>query len=120
MKKQNKHMQSEWDKELEEIKKCVKQGNVLSSHILDRLEERGISIMDLVAAILQGEIVEGYDVAQYPNYRNPNMIRNLIGMDTQGRKLKIGVAIEFNGSQLIVRNLTTVFDVSSKVEYLVG
>lgn len=120
MKKNNKHMQSEWDKELLEIRKCVTQGHVLSSHILDRLEERGISIMDLVAAILQGEIVEGYDVAKYPNYRNPNMIRNLIGLDTQGRKIKIGIAIEFEGSQLIVKNLTTVFDVSSKIDYLVG
>ncbi|WJV32166.1 hypothetical protein QTG56_22610 (plasmid) [Rossellomorea sp. AcN35-11] len=51
-------------------------------------------MIDVVHAIMTGEIVEGFDIGEYPNYRNPDPLRNLIGEDLNGNKVTIGVALK--------------------------
>lgn len=107
----NKHMQEYWEWELPQIQACIRESDVLSEHILKRMQERNISVLDLAAALMNGQIIEGFDTGDYPKYRNPDPIRNLKGYDTNGRELIIGVAIGFfkETNKLFVKKLTTVY-----------
>jgi predicted RNA-binding protein with EMAP domain len=104
------HMLGEWDRELQAIRQSVLEGdNILSKHTLKRLEERRINIADLARVILTGEIVEAYDIGDYPGYRNNDLLRNVIGKDKEGNWMKVGVSIKYVGSEVIVENITTCF-----------
>lgn len=112
MRKNSRHMENEWDAEMLVIRECVNEGDVLSQHILNQMHERGISIADLAFTLLSGSIIEGFDVAQYPGYRNPQMIRNVVGRDTKGRYINVGVAISNNLQSISVDVLTTVYELT--------
>ena len=116
----NQHMSHEWDMELPVIKKAVMQGDILSSHVLERMEQRNISILNLATAIMQSEIVEGFDIGKYPKYRNKTPRRTLMGVDDLGRTLKIGVAIDYKGNQLFVESIVTVYEFKEGANELVG
>ena len=114
MRKNSKHMEVHWPKEMKVIQASITTGNILGQHILQQMEERDISVKDLATAIMTGKIIEGFDVGLYPNYRNPQMIRNVVGTDTLGRLLNVGVAISNNKDSITVNVLTTVYVLSQE------
>lgn len=109
-------MEVYWAEEMDVIRACINEGNVLGYHILEQMAERDISVADLARVILTGNIMEGFDVGKYPNYRNPQMIRNVVGTDEKGRLINVGVAISNNKDSITVDVLTTVY-VLSKGQY---
>lgn len=112
----NQHCKDDWDIELPIIKNSILKSNVLSGHILKRMEKRGVSILNLATALMNSSIVEGYDIGKYPDYKNQSPIRNLLGEDDLGRPLWIGVAIDYDKSKnaIYVAALTTVFEAKTE------
>jgi hypothetical protein len=107
---QNKHMQEEWDREMDAIRQVVLSGqNVLSKHILEQMNTRGIKVQEVAAALLNGEIIEGFDVGQYSNYRNSDPFRTVVYSRDGKNYLVIGVALGYQGAEVTIKNLTTVY-----------
>lgn len=94
----SKHLMSFWEDELRDLQEAVvnNKGVSLTFHFESRMVERDIEMIDVVHAIMTGKIVEGFDIGQYPNYRNPDPLRNIIGEDLKGNKVTIGVALKKN------------------------
>lgn len=91
------HMKEYWEKEMKVIKQSVSDSDKIkfSSHSLDvRMIERGIDFIDIAYGLLTGSIVEGYDIGRYPRYRNPDPLRTIIGQDSNGEPITIGVALK--------------------------
>lgn len=94
-----KHLQNFWEDELRMMRKALREnyGFTVSEHFInERMSIRGISLMEIAEVILSGEILEGYDVGQYPNYRNPDPLRTIVGITSKGRTISIGLAIRGN------------------------
>ncbi|WP_066297836.1 DUF4258 domain-containing protein [Bacillus sp. FJAT-29937] len=105
----NNHMQSDWDKEMQAIRHAVLSGeNILTTHILEQMEIRKISVQEVAAALLNGKVVEGYDIGNYPGYRNPDLKRTVAFENSNGI-LVVGVNLYYNGSTPMIRSLATVF-----------
>lgn len=110
----SRHMEAYWPEEMSVIRECIHEDNVLGTHILEQMNDRDISVHDVAVVLMTGHIIEGFDVGKYPNYRNPDMIRNVVGKDTIGRWINIGVAISIDNRTHAVKvdKLTTVYELT--------
>ena len=117
MRKNSRHMEVHWEEEMKVIRECVNEGDVLSNHILNQMQERDISVSDLALVLLTGKVIEGFDTGMYPGYRNPQMIRNVVGKDTRGRYINVGVAISNKLQSISVELLTTVYELNESKYY---
>lgn len=107
-------MIEEWQTEMNAIKNAVLNGeNILSTHILEQMNERNISIQEVAATLLNGKIVEGYDIGDYPRYRNPDILRTVVYELRDNYFIVVGVAISYSGSTVTVKNLNTVYSRNS-------
>lgn len=93
----NNHFEEDWFHEIRLMREAIiGKGNrkfEISKHTFEeRMSERDISIVEMAEVILTGEILEGYDVGQYPKYRNPDMIRNIVGETKEGKLLTVCIA----------------------------
>lgn len=112
-----KHLKEQWPEEIADMRIAISDGRMdLGKHVLyERMVERGISISDIAAAIITGKIVEGYDIGQYPGYRNPDPLRTIVGRDYQEDIITVGVAIKKDGYYV-----TTVYKGTAKRLELYG
>lgn len=97
-----KHGKEEWFHEHRLMKEALlKQGKNparfdLSVHALhDRMECREITVFEIAEVVLNGQIIGGWDIMNYPNYRNPDPLRTLVGKTSSGRLISVGIAIDF-------------------------
>lgn len=93
----NNHFEHEWFHEIRLMREALMEGGnnkfEISKHTFEeRMKERDISILEIAEVILTGEIIEGFDIGKYPKFRNPDMIRNIIGETKSGKLLTVGVA----------------------------
>lgn len=93
----NDHFEQEWFHEIRLMREAMMgKGNRkfdISKHTFEeRMREREISIIEIAEVILTGEIIEGFDVGQFPNYRNPDMMRSVVGETKEGKLITVGVA----------------------------
>lgn len=110
----NDHMKPYWEKEMEAIRKVVLSGeNILSSHILDQMKKRNISVQEVAATLLNGKIVEGYDIGNYFGYRNPDIFRTVAYELSENYFIIVGLAISNSGSAVKIENLNTVYSRSN-------
>ncbi|MGN7403065.1 DUF4258 domain-containing protein [Cytobacillus praedii] len=110
----NDHMKPYWEKEMEAIRKVVLSGeNILSSHILDQMKKRNISVQEVAATLLNGKIVEGYDIGDYFGYRNPDIFRTVACELSEYYFIIVGLAISYSGSAVKIENLNTVYSRSN-------
>lgn len=95
------HFKSEWDIEMTEIRKTVhsNEGIAFSNHVTkERMSEREVNMIDIAYSFMTGQIYEGYDIGQYPKYRNPDPLRTIVGKDSNGEYLTVGVALKSDGT----------------------
>lgn len=97
-----KHGKDEWFHEIRLMREALlKRGNSqanfdLTIHTLDdRMQIRDISIMEIAEVILKGEIVGGWEMMQYPGFRNPDPLRTIVGKTSNGKLITVGVAVDF-------------------------
>ncbi|WP_121616854.1 DUF4258 domain-containing protein [Virgibacillus halodenitrificans] len=93
----NNHFEQEWFHEIRLMREAmIGKGNSkfeISKHTFEeRMSERDISIIEMAEVILTGTIIEGFDVGKYPKYRNPDMIRNIVGETKDGKLITVCVA----------------------------
>ncbi|MED3554271.1 DUF4258 domain-containing protein [Cytobacillus praedii] len=106
----NDHMKPYWEKEMEAIREVVLSGeNILSFHILDQMKKRNISVQEVAATLLNGKIVEGFDIGDYSAYRNPDIFRTVAYELRENYFIIVGLAISYSGSTIKVENLNTVY-----------
>jgi hypothetical protein len=94
------HMKSYWTEEMLIIQQTVSKPDTIefSNHLVqDRMVEREVSLADIGFAFLTGQIYEGYDIGQYPKYRNPDPLRTVCGTDSHGQLITVGVALKSSG-----------------------
>lgn len=96
-----KHGKNDWFHELRLMRDALlKRGNNpakfdLTIHTADdRMDLRAISVMEIAEVILNGEIVGGWEMLQYPGYRNPDPLRTIVGKTTSGKLITVGIAID--------------------------
>ncbi|MDQ0255475.1 hypothetical protein J2S74_002857 [Evansella vedderi] len=111
-------MKDYWSDELQDMRSKVQSGEIkLGEHVDVRMAKRGIDILDVATAILTGSIVEGFDIGQYPKYRNPDPFRTICGQDLKGSYITVGVAIKSDGSYYV----TTVYvGITERLKDIVG
>jgi hypothetical protein len=73
---------------------------------MERMNERKIEIIEIAEVILTGTILEGWDVDQYPHFRNRDPLRTIVGRTSTGRILTVGVALCANNKYRV----TTVYE----------
>lgn len=104
------HMKKHWKIEEQRIRQAARMQKVrLSYHVDQRMNERDFTEYDLMIILLTGKIVEGYDIGQYPNYRNPDPLRIFVG-ENEGKKIAVGIAI----GQKEVFSITTCFQIGQR------
>lgn len=91
------HLKDFWFHELRLMREALLgdgEGFILTHHTVDeRMGERKIEIVEIAEVILTGTILEGWDVCQYPHFRNRDPLRTIVGRTSTGRILTVGVAI---------------------------
>lgn len=93
------HFKDEWFHEIRLMREAMMSGKQenfdISYHaFIERMAERDISITEIAEVIMTGEIIEGFDIGQYPNYRNPDVLRTIVGETSSGKLLSVGVAFQ--------------------------
>ncbi|MED3576111.1 DUF4258 domain-containing protein [Cytobacillus praedii] len=106
----NDHMKAYWEKEMEAIREVVLSGeNILSSHIINQMNKRNISVQEVAATLLNGKIVEGYDIGDYSGYRNPNIFRTVVCELRENYYVIVGLALSYSGSTIKIENFNSVY-----------
>lgn len=96
-----KHGNEDWFHELRLMRDALlKRGNNPAQFDLtvhtsdDRMDLRSISVVEIAEVILKGEIVGGWEMMQYPGYRNPDPLRTIVGKTSSGKLISVGVALD--------------------------
>lgn len=104
------HLKEYWFHELRLMREALlgkEEKFILTFHTEnDRMNKRKIEIVEIAEVILTGTILEGWDIARYPHFRNPDPLRTLVGRTSSGRFLSVGVAICADGGYRV----TTVYE----------
>lgn len=111
----SRHMEKNWPEEITEIRKALKVTNKvrISVHGDERMEERNITELDIFMAIMEGQIIEGFDIGQYPGYNNSEPQRTIAAKRNNG-VIIISIGIRKNHYKIITVYQVSIEDTSNK------